>query len=319
MLRGIVVATTLLIWSGAGAAPGPDSGTRLLVPGWAQTNVAQNEEPTPPPVDSEDPTAPTTTPPASPEEPGGKPGEEPAPAGAPTPGEPPAPPAATASGAPKVTYGAGMHLRGLFVPTWFLGMFLDASTPLNSVALGGEFVRRKGNFDIVASMNFGFYSPENGNYLGNGKNPAIDTDYIEFRNLNLLAFDVAFIGHHYFLPWLSLVYGAGLGFGIVLGDIMRVSNGPQCTAENVSDINKCYPVGIDLNNRDKWLSDHTCTGPDSPGAPCQYREPDVWPVVPIVHLLLGVNFKINEQFSVRVDGGFHDAFYFGAAGHYFFW
>ena len=42
-------------------------------------------------------------------------------------------------------------------------------------------------------------------------------------------------------------------------------------------------------------------------------------MIPIVHLLVGVNFKINEQFSVRVDGGFHDAFYFGAAGHYFFW
>ena len=317
MLRGIVVVTTLMIWTGAAAEPGQHLGQRLLTP--EALRVAQNEEP----ADTEEPTPPTgvgaetPTPPAG--EPGGVPGEEPTPAGAPTPGEPPAPPAATVTGAPKVSYGAGMHLRGLFVPTWFLNMFLDASTPLNSVALGGEFVRRKGDFDIVASMNFGFYSPENGNYLGNGKNPAIDTDYIEFRGLNLLAFDVAFIGHHYFLPWLSMIYGAGLGFGIVLGDIYRISNGPQCTHENVSGTGECYPVGMDLNNRDSWLSNHTCAGPDSPGAPCQYKEPDVWPVVPIVHLLLGVNFKINEQFSVRVDGGFHNAFYFGAAGHYFFW
>ena len=297
MLRGIVTTSLVLV---------------LLAVLPAAVMAQDDEEPPAPggkvpptgePVGSSDEPVGTTDP--------GAPAAQPA-------GEPPAPPAATVAAQPKVSYGAGMHLRGIFVPTWFLGMFLDASTPLNSVALGGEFVRRKGNFDIVASMNFGFYSPDDGNYLGNGKNPGIDTDYIQFRNLNLLAFDVAFIGHHYFLPWLSLVYGAGLGFGIVLGEVLRISNS-GCTHDNVSDIDSCYPVGMDLSDRDGWLAEHTCSGPDSPGAPCQYKEDDVWPVLPIVHVLLGVNFKINEQFSVRVDGGFHNAFYFGAAGHYFFW
>ncbi len=216
-----------------------------------------------------------------------------------------------------VTYGAGFQFRGLFVPAWFLNAFLDASTPLSSVSLGAEFVRRRGNFDLVGSINFGFYSPRDGNYLGNGKNPAVDSDYIQFRNLNLLAFDVAFIWHHDFNQWLSLVYGAGLGFGVVLGDIYRISN-LSCTPENVTDINQCYPKGMDLANREKWLTDHTGTGPDSPDNPHLYPEDGVWPVVPIVHLLLGVNFKISEQFSVRVDGGFHNAFYLGATGHYFF-
>lgn len=216
-----------------------------------------------------------------------------------------------------VEYGLGFQFRGIFVPSWFLNAFLNTSTPLNSVAMGGEFVRRKGNFDLVGSINFGFYSPEDGNYMAKNKSYERDVDYIQFRDLNLLAFDVAFIWHHDFNPWISLVYGAGLGFGVVLGDIYRISNS-GCTPENVGDTSQCYPRGMDRAHQEEWLTQNTCTGPDSPENPCLYREEGVWPVVPIVHLLLGVNFKINDQMSLRVDTGFHDAFYFGATGHYFF-
>jgi hypothetical protein len=240
-----------------------------------------------------------------------KPGDEPGH----RPGDPPPPERPKPKKA--VLYGAGVQVRGIFVPSWFLGAFLDRSTALNSASIGGEFIRRKGNFDLVASINFGFYSPPDGNYMGRGKNPAIDVDYIQFRNLNVLAFDVAFIWHHDFLPWLSLIYGAGLGFGVVLGDIYRISNS-GCTPENAGDPSKCYPKGMDLANREAWLAKNTCQGPDGPDAPCLYREDGKWPVIPIVHLLIGLNFKVTEKISIRVDGGFHDAFYCGATGHYFF-
>lgn len=283
---------------------------------WAKGGVPL--APTPSPfmaqAPGDEPQKPGAAKPAGAGEPGsgsaGEPGKGGAAAGDPT-------PTVTAKPKKAVQYGAGVHFRGIFVPEWFLNAFLDASTPLNSVGFGGEFVRRKGNFDLVASVNFGFYSPRDGNYMGNGKNPAYDADYIQFRNLNVLAFDVAFIWSHDFTKWFSLIYGAGLGFGIVLGDIYRISNN-GCTPENVSDINRCYPKGMDLNNREAWLAAHTGTGGDSPENPWLYREDGKWPVIPIVHLLLGVNFKISEQFSVRVDGGFHNAFYVGAAGHYFF-
>lgn len=265
----------------------------------------------------------------------GKPGEEPSgkPAshepGSVKPGEPAAREPAQVPVKPKssVLYGAGFQVRGVFVPSWFLNAFLNASTPLNSVAIGGEFIRRKGNFDIVASINFGFYSPRDGNYMGKNKSYAEDVDYIQFRNLNLLAFDVAFIWHHDFTKWLSLVYGAGLGIGVVLGDIYRISN-TNCTPENVNDATQCFPgeaSNLDasrsawLANREKYLTDHTGSkDDDAPGHPRLWRESGKWPVVPVVHLLLGVNFKITDHISVRVDGGFHNAFYCGATGQYFF-
>ena len=218
-----------------------------------------------------------------------------------------------------VRYGAGFHIRGIFVPTWFLNLFLDASTPLNSVAVGGEFVRRKGNFDLIASMDFGFYSPRDGNYLGKGDDPQTETDYVQFRDLNLLAFNVHFIWHYPIVPWVSFVYGAGVGFGIVLGDIFRISNDPErCNQDNVEDIDQCYPKGMDPARRDEFLAQNTGTGSDSPDDPHLFKEDDVWPVVPVVHLLVGFNFKISDQFAVRLDGGFRNAFYVGATSHYFF-
>jgi len=225
---------------------------------------------------------------------------------------------------PSALYGAGFTFNGKFVPTWFLNAFLNHSTPLNSISLGGQFIRRKGNFDLIASVNFGFYSPRDGNYMGKNKSYDIDVDYLQFRNLNLLSFEVAFVWHHNFTEWLSLVYGAGLGLGVVLGDIYRISAGGgtegrgKCTPENAENIDECYPLGMDTSRREEWLSQHSCNTEDTVDNPCLYPEKDVWPVIPMVHLLVGLNFKISEQFSVRVDGGWHDAFYVGATSHYFF-
>ena len=228
------------------------------------------------------------------------------------------PPTVAKKASAKVQYGIGLHVRAIFVHQWLLNLFLDESTNLNSVAFGGEFIRRKGNFDLIASVDFGFYSPANGNYLGNGKNPAVDTDYIDFRGLNVLSFSVHFIWHHYFTNWLSLVWGAGVGLGIVLGEIWRISN-QGCTVDNAGDENTCYPRSLGSpKSPEQWAEKCTKEGSDSVANPCFYKEDDVWPVVPMIHLLIGLNFKISEQFSVRLDGGFRNAFYIGTTGHYFF-
>ena len=235
----------------------------------------------------------------------------------------------------SVSYGVGLTGRGIFVPFWFLEMFLDAGTALYSGAMGAEFVRRKGNFDLVASINFNFYSPPDGNFLGKGKDED-DIDYIVFDNLNVLSFEVDFVWHHNFTKWLSLVYGAGLGFGIVLGDVLRTSVNAQrlprfgdyCVGANKNDLSKCNPtdpnkpadVAAWEADRNKWLESQKCKPgkPDGITEPCMFVEDDVWPVIPIVHLLVGLNFKVTNELNIRVTGGWHDAFYVGATTQWFF-
>lgn len=218
-------------------------------------------------------------------------------------------------------YGVGVHLRAIFVPEWLLNLFLDASTPLNSAAFGAEFVRRKGNFDIIGSVDFGFYSPRDGNYLGNGDDPATETDYLHFDGLSALAFSVHFLRHEGILDWLSFVWGGGVGLAVVLGDVFRASS-KGCTKDNVDDLAACHPDFPDYSvGSDAWKKNGDNYGnqdQDSTNSPKIFKEDDVPPVVPLIHLLVGFDFKIADSFSVRVDGGFRNAFYVGATGHYFF-
>ena len=251
----------------------------------------------------------------------------------------------TADQLSKISYGVGLQGRGIFVPEWFLGTFLDQTTGLYSGAIGAEFVRRKGNFDLVGTINFNFYDPPDGNFLGNGK-PPVDIDYVRFNGLHVMAFEVDFIWHHNFNEWLSLVYGAGLGFGVVLGSVDRVSvhgerlRDGSCNSSNPGDLGNCNPVHPNAsdaaeqlkvwnNDPNDWLDKYSseCPGQASdnirdPGDPekanCWFEEDDVWPVVPMVHLLIGLNFKINKEFNIRVDTGWHNAFYVGATTHWFF-
>jgi hypothetical protein len=194
---------------------------------------------------------------------------------------------------------------------------------MNSLSFSGEFIWRKGNMDIIASANYALFAVKDGNFLGRGKAVATDSDYIQFKNWSWLSFNALFVWHHPFTSWLSLVYGAGLGVGINLGRILRISNGGgdagsgACNYNNVENINECYPKGMDTNNREQWLEQNPGQGKDSPEDPHRF-EADIPPVLPVLHLLIGLNFKIGEQFSIRVDGGFNNALYFGAATHYFF-
>jgi hypothetical protein len=221
--------------------------------------------------------------------------------------------------------GIGPHLRAIFIHPWFTSLFFKESTPLNSMAFGLEAVFRKGSsFDIIASIDFGLYGFEDGNYLERGKNPTDETDYVQFDGFNILYLGVHFIKHESITDWLSIVWGGGLGAGFTFGNIYRVSTGQGCNAATAGDEQTCMPLtsrGWDPNNPELWLNDPQNQGSksdDSPSNPRRFKESRVWPVVPLIHLLVGLDFKITDQFGVRVDGGFRNAFYIGAASHYFF-
>ena len=81
-------------------------------------------------------------------------------------------------------------------------------------------------------------------------------------------------------------YGAGLGLGIVAGDVMRTVY--PC---NQSDFNRCRPP-LPLNTR---------------------AESSIPPVVPIVTVVLGVDFRVPsiEGWEAKLEAGFYDAFFLG--------
>lgn len=235
------------------------------------------------------------------------------------------PVAASVERAPgEPTYSAGFRLRYITVPGWFLGAFTQVNQPLNSASIAGEFVRRKENLDVVASMDFSWMSPADGNWLGNNHPAATDTDYVQFRGLNLFSIDVSFIWHHPFNDWFQLEYGAGVGIGFVLGDILRTSDGSPGCATAPADPVVCHPVLPECTSgpcsESALAASMAPAGVhnDSAASPHRFVDDNKPPVVPIVNLLLGAVFHVHPKARVRVEGGFRDAFFLGVGSEYAF-
>jgi hypothetical protein len=201
-----------------------------------------------------------------------------------------------------LSYGVAARLVWVSVPSWLLNAFTKNNVPLSSWGTGIQAFRRKGNFDIAISFNYQNMSPPNGNWLGSSANVATDVSYLQFQSFALYGFDASFIWHAFFTDWFGMHYGAGVGVGILGGNIQRIKAlDGNCTAQNVNDPNQCTH-----NNAASQMS----TGPlqDVPGA------------VPILNAVLGVDFRVPtlRGWEARLEGGFYDAFFLGGGIGYTF-
>jgi hypothetical protein len=229
-----------------------------------------------------------------------------------------APPAAETT-----RYGVGIRMpRWVTVPDWFLGAFLAESVPLSTFSsFGVEFIRRKANFDIVVGLSYQNMSPGDGNWLGKGKDPGLDTDFLQFRGLSLLGVDAAFVGRRSLGEYVALRYGAGLGLALVRGKLLRTSSA-NCTSANVSDVRACRPdlmcPATGCTEANFVASEGYVDG--GPGEPHRFPEPNVPGALPIINLSLGFDFRLPSLpgAEARFEGGFYDAFFLGLAFSYIF-
>jgi hypothetical protein len=227
---------------------------------------------------------------------------------------------------PNVSYGVGARLRWVSVPKWMLNLFTTRNVPLSSYAVAGELYRRKGEFDFIVSIGYQNMSPSDGNWLGRGHDPTIDTDYVQFKSLALWAADASFVWHSFFNDWFGLHYGAGLGLAIVTGQMLRTSDGSAGCATNAGDFTKCYPVGLKggpcppSGCSDTALAMTQGTGADSSTTPHRFVDPNVPSALPIVNVLVGMDFRVPRVrgWEAKIEGGFYDAFFLGGGVGYTF-
>ncbi|HTA19703.1 MAG TPA: hypothetical protein VK989_10450 [Polyangia bacterium] len=235
--------------------------------------------------------------------------------------------AATGTSSPNVSYGVALRLRWVSVPSWMLNLFTKRNVPLSSYATALELMRRKGEFDFIVSVGYQNMSPPDGNWLGRGNNPATDTDYVQFKGLGFVGIDASFVWHSYLNDWFGLHYGAGLGVGIVTGQMLRTSDGSGgCTEQNAGNVAGCHPVGITCPNG--TCSDADLAGlnrggsmaTDSATTPHRFVDPNVPPALPIVNVLVGVDFRLPHVrgWEAKIEGGFYDAFFLGGGVGYTF-
>lgn len=217
----------------------------------------------------------------------------------------------------------GMSVRGRYVtvPSWFLDLFTKENVPLHTAGFLVEAFRRKDNFDIALGLGYQNMSPPDGNWLGRGKDPAQDTDYVQVKNMSLISLDVSFVWNAWINEYLGVYYGAGLGLGIVTGKVLRTS-AAGCTSENVGDETQCKPL---------VCNGETCTeaelagsegGRDGgPSNPHRFKESSVPGALPIVNVLGGFNLRLPEVPGLEfrlLEAGFHNAFFVGSSVAYLF-
>jgi len=224
--------------------------------------------------------------------------------------------------AADLSYGVAARLRWVTVPAWMLNLFTKKNMPLSSWGTGISFFRRKANFDLVVSGSYQNMSPSDGNWLGKGHDATIDTDYVQFNGLALWGLDVSFVWHTMFNEWFGMHYGAGIGVGIVAGDILRTSNNPAvCREDNAGNVAVCNPVGSRVTSSGLVLSPQSLTpGPDDPTNPHRFADPNVPPVLPIVNIVIGFDFRLPQVrgWEATIEGGFYNAFFLGGGVGYTF-
>ncbi|HEY6477111.1 MAG TPA: hypothetical protein VI456_11060 [Polyangia bacterium] len=201
-----------------------------------------------------------------------------------------------------LSYGVAARLVWVSVPSWLLNVFTKKNVPLSSWGTGLQVFRRKGNFDIALSFNYQNMSPANGNWLGSSATPLTDVSYLQFQSFALYGFDASFIWHAFFTDWFGMHYGAGVGIGILGGNIRRTKAlDGNCTAANAGDPNQCTHNSMASQNSVEPLE-------NVPGA------------VPILNAVLGVDFRVPtlRGWEARLEGGFYDAFFLGGGVGYTF-
>ncbi|MEK6606784.1 MAG: hypothetical protein AABZ30_03905 [Myxococcota bacterium] len=231
---------------------------------------------------------------------------------------------AAAEALPPELYGIGLRLRYISVPHWLLQAFLKESTQLHSWAVAGEFAwMRTEMFTFLTSVELASYDADDGNFLGKDEDPAQKTDYIQFRDLSMVSVDASFLWDHALTPKVALVWGAGLGVMIPMGDVWRASATSGCTADSAGDESTCYPTVNPANpdsppaHSEAALNDlapFTDAFEDGDAAFTQ----DLWPAYPLLSALFGVRVTLHRHFQMRFDTGFHNALFLGTSSQYFF-
>ena len=223
---------------------------------------------------------------------------------------------------PDLSYGVATRLRWVSVPRWVLNLFTKQNVPLSSWASALEVFRRKGDFEFAFSIGYQNMTPADGNWLGKGNNASTDTDYVQVRGLGFLGIDASFIGHTRVTDWFGLHYGAGLGIATIFGNVYRTSDSTSCTDANAGNINLCHPAGVTPGSGQTIDQQIQALGPgtDSAATPHRFSDPNVPGFLPIVNIVVGVDFKLprTRGWEAKLEGGFYDAFFLGGGIGYTF-
>lgn len=233
-----------------------------------------------------------------------------------TEGEPDAASSATA-GTRKRSYLMEVGFRGRYmsVPGALLNPFVsehaDDEYPtrpdISAYALGLEFVVKEKSANGIFYVEYMNPMIEAGYWddADRGSPDPDDGSWVEPKNFALITIGANYAYELRATNWLSFLFGAGLGGGIVLGDLYEWQAGEDPADPEGNNDNQDPSCG---SLEPAFLRVDSCEHDAELVA-----DGDVPPVIPFIDINVGFRFNISDKASIRLEGGLHDMFYGGGA------
>ncbi|WP_437577845.1 hypothetical protein [Sorangium sp. So ce887] len=210
----------------------------------------------------------------------------------------------------------GLRLRNVIVPKFMINLFADGGASVNVFMIGPEFTSRKNGLEIDLAVSYADYSMDP--FLFKGKNDnqfaweMVSSDMKLVYFTSDLLFDVPIDEKGRF----SFLVGAGVGIGVVFGNLYRAQAYPGGTAsspspDDVSAWNKCSGAGspyCDASNN--HYGDY-----DEPSWINGGSKPSVFPWISFPQV--SFRYKPIKQLQTRLDAGFSiTGFFMGLSAGY---
>jgi hypothetical protein len=204
--------------------------------------------------------------------------------------------------------GRYLSLPGSILDIWYFDG--DGAVPerprIAAYSLGMEYVIKQKPDD--GSSNGIFYVEYIGGLMTDGyfddrENPPNHSDgsYLVNDAIGLVTVGADYAFELRAKPWLSFLFGGGLGIGFATGQLTEWEAGsPEVDAETGEVVGNSTCDTAPAYDR----YDMDCPN-DGPVA--------IPPVLPVVDINIGVRFTVNERATIRLEGGLHDLLYGGAA------
>jgi hypothetical protein len=216
----------------------------------------------------------------------------------------------------EVEYGVGVRLRSVWVPKAILELFvIRAAGGAHNYGVGVDLSRRRGNTELQLGFEYEHINVGQGVWINNGDNVATgdEADYVlgpdatsgSGHQFGWFTLEFSFINHAPITPWLSFRYGAGLGIGVLIGEIDHYNIVCAAGSTNAAPEPGCIAPRFGG------------TGTYSEGQATLVKY-DLPPVFPVVNAIVGLQFKPTDNMTINLEGGIRTMPFVGTSASFFF-
>lgn len=181
---------------------------------------------------------------------------------------------------PESRLGIGLRLRQVYLPEAMLELFLeDVPGSASHIGYGIELIREKGNFIISLGAEYESIAAAEGVWIDKGESiPQDEPDYVQFKDFSWLTFDALFTWQQPLHSTFSLRAGAGVGLGILMGEILRTDY--RCTSDDTGDCS-LSPTAQNINTPESAIP----------------------PVFPVINVVVGAQIRPAANLAINIEGG----------------